>query len=104
MSFFSSEPAVSPLWCAGKTSSAGSQKVYANSPAPKVRKNLFKYSSTTAAPNVARRIREIREDYALPKIPTRAFEANALCLEVVRLAYNLVTTFQRTCLPHVWQW
>jgi hypothetical protein len=30
---------VSPLWCAGKTSSAGSQKVYADSPAPTVRKN-----------------------------------------------------------------
>jgi hypothetical protein len=36
-----------------------------------------------------RRIREIREDYALSKIPTRAFEANAPYLEVVRLAYNL---------------
>ena len=33
-----------------------------------------------------RRIREIREDYALRKIPTRAFEANALYLEVIRLA------------------
>jgi hypothetical protein len=32
-------------------------------------------------------------------IPTHAFEANALYLEVVRLAYNLVTAFQRTCLP-----
>ena len=50
-----------------------------------------------------RRIREIREDYALAKIPTRAFEANALYLEVVRLAYNLVTAFQRTCLPQEWQ-
>ena len=50
-----------------------------------------------------RRIREIREDYALSKIPTRAFEANALYLEVVRLAYNLVTAFQRTCLPNEWQ-
>ena len=50
-----------------------------------------------------RRIREIREDYALPKIPTRAFAANALYLEVVRLAYNLVTAFQRTCLPEEWQ-
>jgi hypothetical protein len=36
-----------------------------------------------------RRVREIREDYTLSKIPTRAFEANALYLEVVRLAYNL---------------
>jgi hypothetical protein len=50
-----------------------------------------------------RRIREIREDYTLTKIPTRAFEANALYLEVVRLAYNLVTAFQRTCLPQEWQ-
>src|SRR6266480_3045583 len=47
------------------------------------------------------RIREIRADYALTKIPTRAFAANALYLEVIRLAYNLVTAFQRTCLPEV---
>ena len=50
-----------------------------------------------------RRIREIREDYALTKIPTRAFAANALYLEVIRFAYNLVTAFQRTCLPEPWQ-
>src|SRR6266581_1459342 len=49
------------------------------------------------------RIRELREDFALRKIPTRAFAANALYLEVVRLAYNLVTVFQRTCLPEQWQ-
>jgi hypothetical protein len=48
------------------------------------------------------RIREVREDYAFRKIPTRAFAANALCLEVVRLAHNLVTAFQRTCLPEPW--
>ena len=50
-----------------------------------------------------RLIREIRDDYALTKIPTRAFAANALYLEVIRLAYNLVTAFQRTCLPAEWQ-
>ncbi len=49
------------------------------------------------------RIREWREDYALRKVPTRAFPANALYLEIVRLAYNLVTAFQRTCLPEEWQ-
>ena len=49
------------------------------------------------------RIRELREDFALRRIPTRAFAANALYLEVVRLAYNLVTAFQRTCLPQEWQ-
>jgi hypothetical protein len=48
------------------------------------------------------RIRELREDFALRKIPTRAFAANALYLEVVRLAYNLVTAFQRMCLPQEW--
>jgi Transposase DDE domain group 1 len=49
------------------------------------------------------RIRELREDFALRRIPTRAFAANALYLEVVRLAYNLVTAFQRACLPKAWR-
>jgi hypothetical protein len=49
------------------------------------------------------RIHELREDFALRKIPTASFEANALYLEVIRLAYNLVTAFQRTCLPETWQ-
>ena len=50
-----------------------------------------------------RRIRELREDFALRKVPTRAFAANVLYLEIIRLAYNLVTAFQRTCLPEEWQ-
>ena len=49
------------------------------------------------------RIHELREDFALRKIPTRGFAANALYQEVIRLAYNLVTAFQRTCLPEEWQ-
>ena len=49
------------------------------------------------------RIRELLEDYALRKIPRRSFEANALFLEIIRLAYNLVTAFQRLCLPESWQ-
>ena len=49
------------------------------------------------------RIGELREDYALRKIPTRSFEANALYLEIIRLAYNLVTAFQRQCLQDSWQ-
>jgi hypothetical protein len=49
------------------------------------------------------RIRELREDFALRKIPTGSFQANALYLEVIRLAYNLVTAFQRACLPEAWQ-
>jgi len=49
------------------------------------------------------RIGELREHFALRKVPTRAFDANALYLEIIRLAYNLVTAFQRTCLPEDWQ-
>jgi hypothetical protein len=49
------------------------------------------------------RICELREDFALRKIPTRDFAANALYLEVIRLAYNLVTAFQRSCLPNEWR-
>jgi hypothetical protein len=48
------------------------------------------------------RIYELRENFALRKIPTRDFAANALYLEVIRLAHNLVTTFQQTCLPQEW--
>jgi hypothetical protein len=53
--------------------------------------------------SMERRIRELREDFALRKIPTRSFSANALHLEIVRLAYNLVTIFQRTCRQPDWQ-
>jgi hypothetical protein len=49
------------------------------------------------------RICELREDYAFRKIPTASFAANALYLEIVRLAYNLVTAFQRTGLEASWQ-
>ena len=49
------------------------------------------------------RIGELLEDYALRKIPTRSFAANALFLEIIRLAYSLVTAFQRLGLRESWQ-
>lgn len=49
------------------------------------------------------RIGELLQDYALRKIPTRSFQANALFLEIIRLAYNLVNAFQRLCLQQSWQ-
>lgn len=49
------------------------------------------------------RIRQLREDFALCRIPTSSFSANALYLEIVRLAYNLVTAFQRICLTEPWR-
>jgi hypothetical protein len=52
---------------------------------------------------IERRIRELRDDFALRKIPTAAFDANAVYLEVTRLAYNLVTAFQHTCVQESWR-
>jgi Transposase DDE domain group 1 len=49
------------------------------------------------------RIYELRENFALRKVPTGDFAANALYLEVIRLAHNLVTSFQQTCLPEDWR-
>jgi hypothetical protein len=49
------------------------------------------------------RICELREDFALRKIPTASFAANALYLEIIRLAYNPVTAFQRNCLQEAWR-
>ncbi len=49
------------------------------------------------------RICELREDFALREIPTASFAANAPYLEIIRLAYNLVTAFQRSCLDESWQ-
>ena len=49
------------------------------------------------------RIRELRDDFAFANIPTHAFAANSLYLEIIRFAYNLVTSFQRMCLPNDWQ-
>ena len=49
------------------------------------------------------RIRELRQDFSFANIPTRAFAANATYLEIVRFAYNIVTAFQRLCLPEDWQ-
>ena len=49
------------------------------------------------------RIRELLNDFAVGHIPSRVYSANALYLEIVRFAYNLVTAFQRLCLPVDWQ-
>lgn len=49
------------------------------------------------------RIRELRYNFAYAHIPTQSFSANALYMEVIRFAYNLVTAFQRLCLPSQWQ-
>jgi hypothetical protein len=48
------------------------------------------------------RMSELREEIAPRKIPTSSFVANALYLEIIRLAYNPVTASQRNCLHDSW--
>lgn len=44
-------------------------------------------------------IREFKDAYAMSKIPSRSFRANAAYLETVLWAYDLVLAFQMLCLP-----
>ncbi|MGH9354011.1 MAG: transposase [Terriglobia bacterium] len=44
-------------------------------------------------------LRELKSSYAMSKIPTRSFWANAAYLEAILWAYDLVLAFQRLCLP-----
>jgi hypothetical protein len=48
-------------------------------------------------------IKELKYNYGLGHIPTRRFDANALYVQILRLAYNLVVGFQTVCLPPHWQ-
>ena len=44
-------------------------------------------------------IREFKDSYAMSKVPTRSFWANAAYLEAILWAYDLVLAFQSFCLP-----
>jgi hypothetical protein len=44
-------------------------------------------------------IRELKESYALAKIPTNSFQANQFYFQLLLFAYNLVNWFKRLCLP-----
>lgn len=44
-------------------------------------------------------IRELKDAYALGKIPTRDFAANEAFFQIVLLAYNLLNWFKRLCAP-----
>ena len=48
-------------------------------------------------------IRELKEAYALGKIPAGDFAANEIFFQIVLLAYNLLNWFKRLCLPPRWQ-
>lgn len=44
-------------------------------------------------------LREFKDSYAMSKIPSRSFWANATYMETILWAYDLVLTFQTLCLP-----
>lgn len=44
-------------------------------------------------------LREFKDSYAMSKIPSRSFWANATYMEMILWAYDLVLTFQMLCLP-----
>lgn len=44
-------------------------------------------------------LREFKDSYAMAKIPTRSFWANAAYMELILWAYDLVLAFQALCLP-----
>jgi hypothetical protein len=48
-------------------------------------------------------IRELKDAYALGKIPTKDFHANEAFFQIVLLAYNLLNWFKRLCVPPRWQ-
>ncbi len=48
-------------------------------------------------------IREMKEAYALGKIPTGDWQANRTYFQLVVFAYNLLNWFRRVCLPEPWQ-
>lgn len=59
--------------------------------------NVWKFYSGRV--QCERDIRSLKEDYYLGNIPTHTFSANALYLEVLLWAYDLIKWFQRLCLP-----
>jgi hypothetical protein len=59
--------------------------------------NVWKFYSGRV--QCERDIRSLKEDYFLGNVPTQTFTANALYLEILLWAYDLVKWFQRLCLP-----
>ena len=63
--------------------------------------NLWRFYNQRATAELI--IRELKDAYALGKIPTRDFAANELFFQIVLLAYNLLNWFKRLCTPPRWQ-
>lgn len=63
--------------------------------------NLWRFYNGRA--NAELVIREMKEAYALGKIPTGLWDANVAYFQIVVFAYNLLNWFKRFCVPPEWQ-
>lgn len=63
--------------------------------------NLWRFYNRRATAELI--IRELKDAYALGKIPTSDFPANECFFQIALLAYNLLNWFKRLCLPPRWQ-
>lgn len=63
--------------------------------------NLWRFYNGRACAELV--IREMKEAYALGKIPTGTWDANVAYFQLVVFAYNLLNWFKRLCLPPEWQ-
>jgi hypothetical protein len=63
--------------------------------------NLWRFYHQRATAELI--IRELKEAYALGKIPTQDFAANETHFQIALLAYNLLNWFKRLCVPPRWQ-
>lgn len=63
--------------------------------------NLWRFYNRRATAELI--IRELKDAYALGKIPTKDFAANEAFFQIVLLAYNLLNWFKRLCVPPRWQ-
>jgi hypothetical protein len=63
--------------------------------------NLWRFYNQRATAELI--IRELKDAYALGKIPTHDFAANEVFFQTVLLAYNLLNWFKRLCAPPRWQ-
>ena len=52
---------------------------------------------------IEKNIRELKENFALAKIPTKNFLANQLYFYLLLFAYNIVNWFKRICLPPIFR-
>jgi len=59
--------------------------------------NLWRFYNQRARAELI--IRELKDAYALGKIPTQDFPANEAFFQIVLLAYNLLNWFKRLCAP-----